>query len=615
LSLIRSEDWVLQGVETLEDRAWLALRETGESVCVTAGAGAGKTEFLAQKATYLLQTGLCPAPKRILAISFKRDAAQTLGDRVRTRCPEQQARRFVSSTFDAFTKGLVDQFRMALPEPFRPPADYEISFPTQAIVTDFLQRANINTINPGAMQTLVANVKLPLDAEFLDAEQRRALNAYWTDQLRGGPRAFLTFQMINRLAEQLVRTNQQVRRVLQLTYPIVFLDEFQDVTDPQFEMLMSAFATVETRFTAVGDDKQRIMGWAGAMADAFDTFTARCNARRIALLLNWRSNPELVRIQHVIAQRIDPAVEEPQARRALEVNGDVSAIWEYPSTDAEIDGIANWIAGEISNGLIADRIAVLVRNNADRVADELAPALAERGVILRNIARNVGDIAIQDLLSEELTGLVIPILRLGATNRDPQAWGIAIEQLRKLYGADENDDLAQSSISKRLSNLTRQIRQSMRQLPPTAAAAAIVANLAIVGIDEMAVRRASPTYFRDSDYARVREGFVLLLQESSNGAGSWTNALDRFEGQSQVALMTVHKSKGMEFHTMIFFGLDGQSWWSLTPNRIEELKSFFVAFTRAEQRAFFTSCLQRGNRIAWLENILAGAVARIVGPV
>lgn len=69
MSLVRPEDWVPQGIVELEDRAWEALRETDRSVCVTAGAGAGKTEFLAQKASYLLQTGLCLAPKRILAIS------------------------------------------------------------------------------------------------------------------------------------------------------------------------------------------------------------------------------------------------------------------------------------------------------------------------------------------------------------------------------------------------------------------------------------------------------------------------------------------------------------------------------------------------------------------
>jgi superfamily I DNA/RNA helicase len=41
------------------------LRETDRCVCVTAGAGAGKTEMLAQKAAYLLQTGICPPPRSV----------------------------------------------------------------------------------------------------------------------------------------------------------------------------------------------------------------------------------------------------------------------------------------------------------------------------------------------------------------------------------------------------------------------------------------------------------------------------------------------------------------------------------------------------------------------
>ena len=70
--LVLPDDWRPQGVDDLEPGAWQALRETDRSVCVTAGAGAGKTEFLAQKAAYLLQTGICLPPKCILAISRSR---------------------------------------------------------------------------------------------------------------------------------------------------------------------------------------------------------------------------------------------------------------------------------------------------------------------------------------------------------------------------------------------------------------------------------------------------------------------------------------------------------------------------------------------------------------
>lgn len=80
--------------------------------------------------------------------------------------------------------------------------------------------------------------------------------------------------------------------------------------------------------------------------------------------------------------------------------------------------------------------------------------------------------------------------------------------------------------------------------------------------------------------------------------------------------MTIHKSKGLEFHTMIFFGLDDRSWWSLSPDRAEELNSFFVAFTRAMQRAFFAYCSERGRSIRWLEDLLLPAgVAHVDGEV
>lgn len=75
--LIDPDDWRPIGVNDLEPAAWAALR-CSSNAAVVAGPGAGKTEFLAQRACYLLQTGLCPAPRRILAISFKTDAAKNL---------------------------------------------------------------------------------------------------------------------------------------------------------------------------------------------------------------------------------------------------------------------------------------------------------------------------------------------------------------------------------------------------------------------------------------------------------------------------------------------------------------------------------------------------------
>ncbi|MEH3066097.1 MAG: UvrD-helicase domain-containing protein [Methylobacterium radiotolerans] len=182
--LVRPEDWRPQGIDDLEDRAWTAIRETKRSVCVTAGAGAGKTELLAQKAAYLLQTGICPAPRRVLAISFKRDAAKTIANRVRLRLPAPVAGRFVSLTFDAWTKGLLDQFRRALPDPYVPTADYGIGFLGRDELDEFLA-LNGSDLNRIQLENLVARDAGPDRGRGLAGARGGAAGGFLAPSVRG----------------------------------------------------------------------------------------------------------------------------------------------------------------------------------------------------------------------------------------------------------------------------------------------------------------------------------------------------------------------------------------------------------------------------------------------
>ena len=611
MTLVLPESWRPQGVDALELHAWAALKENSQSVSVTAGAGGGKTEFLAQKAAYLLQTGICAAPKRILAISFKRDAARNLEDRVEKRCPPGQACRFDSVTFDAFTKGFVDRFRAAIPMPFSPPSEYRIDFPNKQQLEDFLSSHGFHGINTSTLARDIARTRLPLGGK-----EGSALRAYWQAQYIEHDDAFLSFPMINRLVEWLLRENPDIRRALQATYPFIFLDEFQDTTYAQFDLLHTAFDHSDAVFTAVGDDKQRIMGWADAMPDASARFETKFKAIHFSLVSNWRSHEDLVRIQHVIAQRINPAAGKPEARAKREVGGEISAIWQYGASEDEADGIAAWVAGEIADGICPHEIAILVRANANDVEEGLTPSFSLHGVDLRNVARNVGDIAIQDLLGEDLTGILLPLLRLGATTKCPTSWNSTQRNLHFLEGIDPDDEAGQDRLQQCLQVFVRDLRTEMCARAPGADAARIIARRVLDFVGPSILKRAFPAYRRQQDFDRVWIGFSELLAEGADGASSWMAALDRFEGLGQVVLMTIHKSKGLEFHTMIFYGLDNQTWWSLTPSRDEELNSFYVAFTRAKQRAFFTICTGRGGPVAWIEKLLAPAsVYRIAGPV
>jgi superfamily I DNA/RNA helicase len=300
MTRVLQENWQPRGIENLEPQAWRALREAG-CACVVAGPGAGKTEFLAQRAVYLLETGTCRPPHRILAISFKSDAAHNLTMRVRQRCPPELAGRFVSITFDAFTKSLLDRFASAVPPQWRPTRPYDIVFRSRRQVSEFLDLTRLGA--PVSWQEAIAGLgaedfesryvgryRLPLARIEPQSGVDYAINHWWLARIPKRARSLLTFVCVNRLAELLLRANPHIRRALRATYPFVFVDEFQDTTYAQYDFLLSAFADSRTVVTAVGDDKQRIMGWAGARLDAFQRFEEDFRAVRIPLLFNFRSS-------------------------------------------------------------------------------------------------------------------------------------------------------------------------------------------------------------------------------------------------------------------------------------------------------------------------------------
>ena len=88
MKIVVPEKWIPCDDIVLEANADAAVR-TDKSVLVVAGPGAGKTELLAQKASYLFQTNICSDPQKILAISFKNDAADNLKKRVIKRCGKE----------------------------------------------------------------------------------------------------------------------------------------------------------------------------------------------------------------------------------------------------------------------------------------------------------------------------------------------------------------------------------------------------------------------------------------------------------------------------------------------------------------------------------------------
>lgn len=600
-------DWQPIGIEALEDNALDVARST-DNRSVIAGPGSGKTELLAQRACYLLQCGITPVPRRILAISFKRDAAANLVARVRARTHTDLAHRFDSLTFDAFAKGLLDRFGQALPKAWRPTPNYEIADATFAVVQNALESFTPPP-SVGTKRDIIAIAVKTFEKNYLVAAPLSlteptnpspgewAAVQFWKSWLHTGHHSALTFAMIGRLAELLVRTNPMVRDALRLTYSHLFMDEFQDTTQVQYDLAKTIFCGSKTVVTAVGDNKQQIMRWAMAMDDPFTPFEADFKATRTPLLHNYRSSPDLVRIQDVLAKALDVKSITPVSKAEGTIVGDSCEVWDFSTVEAEAETLADFIAKEMKTyGLKPRDFSILVRMKAADYLAKLEPAFVGQGIILRNEAAKVGKVALQELFTELLSDILITVLRLVTSERAGGRWTECLDAVCSLRGLALDDDDRRQKEVRVLQEFSDEFAKRFHAPPNDEAKAEAIIDFVIDFIGQANLLAASPAYRQGNWYKHVKDAAKIHLAASSNGAAGWQEALDIYEGLHAVPLMTVHKSKGLEYHSVIFVGLDDGAWFNFKRQSQEETAGFFVAFTRAKQRVVFTFCPSRGAR-------------------
>lgn len=581
------ELWTPVGVESLEPAAEAVVR-SNRNLLVLAGPGAGKTELLAQRANFLLETEACRAPRRILAISFKRDAARNLKERVGARC-ENGADRFDSMTLDAFSKSIVDRFRMALSAEWRPDGLYQplLALPQKSARHAWIQKmlpveglaaADLQRMDRARVSKLFEEMAHGAELPYVLAPPSiRALGlSWWKEQLaKAGPA--LTFPMLGRLAAFVLRENPKIKAGLRLTYSHVFMDEFQDTTGPQWDVVRTVFAGSDSIVTAVGDTKQRIMIWAGAAADVVDRYSAEFQAPIVPLVRNYRSAPELVRMQHSIALALDPQTTEVLS--ASKVQSGVCQLMFFDDSASETGVLASLISNEIVKGAIPRDYCVLTRNQVGEMSKELKIGLLNQNVKLRD------ESALQDLLTEPVMEILMAVLALAFSDRDPVAWTKLLSELERLTGNTEDlatlEMLASEhiSVARALASQPQDVKGLPRKI------------VSLVGEDRYC--SVYGEYADERNLDRVVNEIGLRFADALNVVGSVDRLLSEIVGDDAVPAMSIHKSKGLEFKTVIFLGLESEQWFGFKDAPAEEICAFFVAFSRAIERVIFTKVDRR----------------------
>lgn len=350
-----------------------------QSISVLAGAGAGKTELLAQKSNYLLQTEKCMWPKRILCLSYKKEAQENIKERVSKRCG-QRGERFDSYTFDAFCKSIVDRFKDALPENKRPLNSYDLVFNTKA-----------------------SNGK---------------------DKL--------SFDLIINLAVEILKNRADIVDLFSFTYPHVFIDEFQDTRSDQYELIKILFKDRGTKLLAVGDINQSIMLWAGARKTVFEDYEREFKTTRKLLVKNFRASEE---IQEVLRCFIH-FVQNDANFEPITKNIDNCTIHHYNNEISEADGIANKIETLIASGIKEKEICVLTKQQSEQYTKKLRDKLTMKGV------RNLDMSELQDVLKEPLGRIFADLFKV-YTSRSSSSYTELCDlylTLHKVTRGEEKED-------------------------------------------------------------------------------------------------------------------------------------------------------------------------------
>ncbi|RUU06346.1 ATP-dependent helicase [Mesorhizobium sp. USDA-HM6] len=582
------QDWRPSHGVSLEGTALDVVRSTSSN-SILAGPGAGKTELLAQRANFLLTTGACPHPRRILAVAFKVDAARNLQERVEARCDPSLAARFESQTLHGFAKRLLDQFLEALPPDLRPTPDYRIFSPNRNIWDDF--RGSLSKAVPGVMgyndSGLYKLVHLVPSGDFFDSTGDRIRNEWWAYCLRRNGPSAITFEMVMLLAVRILETQKVVLLALRQTYSHVFLDEFQDVNELQYRLIKAAFLGSGAVITAVGDTNQAIMAWAGALPDIFNRFNVEFTANASKLLLNFRSNQAIVDLINAIASMFEAEPVKTEAARPTDpIPTDAVEGWVFANREAEAEYVASFIKTELASDKSRkpEDFVLLARMRVDGIEQRLQKHFIAAGIRLRNESRRIAGLEIQDLVKERAFHFILAALKMATNVRVGNPFQVCRDILADLEGVDISTERGLSSSLRAVQQLVSNLGALLNGKQAASVRGKEIVEVVIPDSRRQQFSRAFNDYRSGTYLAEVIDAFCEFFDECAQQQPAWEACIDLIEGRGVVKLMTIHKSKGLEFHTVIFIELNDDAFWKSS----DDANVFLVALSRAKERIKFS---------------------------
>ena len=396
------------------------------------------------------------------------------------------------------------------------------------------------------------------------------------------------------LALRLLRESPSAREQIQARFRHVLVDEFQDTNRAQAE-LVALVAQRHRNVTVVGDDDQSIYKFRGAAISNILEFRERYrNATVVVLRRNYRSRAPILDAAYRLVRHNDPDRLEVRAgivKKLIAERGSTAAPavrHEAFATGAEeADWITSDIARRVREGGSPREVAILVRANA--AADPVLRSLNLEGIpwrfsgtsglyarpevrlllsFLRSVADPSASVDVYGLAASELYGLggedLVGIVNM-ARRRNRSVFEI-LEELGRQPGILRLSPETRASAARLVEDLRTYIALAHERpagevlyaflrgsgwLTRLAETESVAAEEALSNIARFFdIVRAQSALLADDRAVFFARHLQTLIQ-----AGDDPPTADIDPDADAVAVMTVHKAKGLEFPVVYLPGL------------------------------------------------------------
>ena len=387
-------------------------------------------------------------------------------------------------------------------------------------------------------------------------------------------------------------------------FDALLADEYQDVNLVQYTWLRLLAAGHRELF-CVGDDDQSIYGWRGADVRFIRRFTQDFpEAQQVRLEENFRSTGHILQSANTII-----SLDRGRLGKTLftsKLPGDPIELVCFRNPDEEAAGIVAEIGLRQREGLQWRDMAILYRTNA------LSRAFEEN--LLRGRIPHVliGDLGFYHRAEIKDALALLRVATHPDTRQSDEAFRRIINTPARGFGPRALAAV-ESEAEFRGCSLLQALETAA--LPPKARAAGLVFADAIRGTarggltlaDQLCLVLDAAGYramLRDSQ-AEGMENRLENLQELVGLAGQFHSARElldhaslstsgpRDEDADCVKLLTLHKSKGLEFPHVFLPGLESGVFPSSFGDLAEERRLAYVALTRGMRRVTITHCEYR----------------------